>query len=380
MTTTLKPGSTIGIIGGGQLGRMSSIAAARLGFHTHILSASTPAPAAETATKITVGSYDDPAVLERFAHDCDVITFEFENISVEGLRQLEALCPVHPAGHILEVSQDRVSEKTTLENIGLSVAPWRQVRHMNDLATLPDFGFPLILKTTRFGYDGKGQFRVFDKESFQNIWEQRETLPYPLIAEKKIDFSREISVMVARNSHGEIRCFDPSENHHREGILRVSVVPAPIPLETSEAAQKIALHLAERINLVGILGVELFQNFDGRLIVNEIAPRPHNSGHWTLNACLVDQFEMHIRAVAGLPLPSTRRHSDAFMHNLIGPEDIFLVPNLLKEENTALHLYGKDKAKPGRKMGHVNRIFPRGGLPGELTLSHFSPFLKKEHS
>lgn len=275
----LKPGSTIGIIGGGQLGRMSAVAAAQLGYHVHILSASTPAPASETAASLTVGSYDDPIVLERFARACDVITFEFENISAQGLRQLEALCPVYPAGRILEMSQDRVAEKTALEALGLSVAPWRHIRHADDLATLPEFGFPLILKTTRFGYDGKGQFRVDDKAAFDRLYAKHDSLPYPLVAEKKVDFAREISVMVARNIHGDLRCFDPSENHHRDGILRVSVVPAPIPVETVQKAQEIASHLAEKLDLVGVLGVELFQDSDGSLVINEIAPRPHNSGH-----------------------------------------------------------------------------------------------------
>ncbi|GBQ09017.1 5-(carboxyamino)imidazole ribonucleotide synthase [Saccharibacter floricola] len=378
MTPALPPGSTIGIIGGGQLGRMSAVAASRLGYHVHILSASTPAPAAETAAKLTVGSYDDPAVLEAFARECDVITFEFENISAAGLRQLEALRPVHPAGRILEISQDRIAEKTTLSAMGLPVASWRSVQNEDDLATLKDFGFPLILKTTRFGYDGKGQFRVSDETAFQQLWNDRQNLPYPLVAEKKIDFARELSVMVARNHHGDIRCFDPSENRHRDGILRMSMVPAPVAPETIDEAQRIASCLAKDIGLVGILGVELFQNADGQLIINEIAPRPHNSGHWTQNACIIDQFEMHIRAVAGLPLPSTRRHSDGFMHNLIGPDDMALVPAMMEEDNAALHLYGKAEARPGRKMGHINRIFPRGGLPGEHALAQLQPVHPQE--
>lgn len=182
--------------------------------------------------------------------------------------------------------------------------------------------------------------------------------------------------MVARNEAGDIHCFDVAENRHRQGILRVSIVPAQIMPDLAEKAQTLAKTLAEKIGLVGIMGVELFEGRNGELIVNEIAPRPHNSGHWTMNACIIDQFEMHIRAVAGLPLPSTRRHSDSYMHNLIGPDDMAQLDSILSEENTALHLYGKEEVREGRKMGHVNRIFPRGGLPGEMVLATCRPILK----
>ncbi|MCX5615733.1 5-(carboxyamino)imidazole ribonucleotide synthase [Bombella sp. TMW 2.2559] len=374
--TALKPRARIGIVGGGQLGRMSAVAASRLGYEVHILSDSQPSPAAETAARFTVGSYDDPACLEKFARSCDVITFEFENISTAGLSHLSRFCPVHPSGHILEISQDRIAEKTMLGSYGLPVAPWKEIASPDDLRSLPAFGFPCILKTTRFGYDGKGQFRLPDETAFQGILQKAESLPYPLVAEQQIDFAREISVMVARGTDGTIRCFDVAENHHRQGILRASIVPAPIMPELAQKAQTLAATLAEKLNLVGIMGVELFEERNGDLLVNEIAPRPHNSGHWTMNACLVDQFEMHIRAVAGLPLPPARRHSDAYMHNLIGPDDMALLPELLQEENASIHLYGKEEARPGRKMGHVNRIFPRGGMPGDMVLSHYQPRLE----
>ncbi|MXV43554.1 5-(carboxyamino)imidazole ribonucleotide synthase [Saccharibacter sp. 17.LH.SD] len=373
MTQTLAPGSTIGIIGGGQLGRMSAVAAAQLGYRVHILSAASPAPAADTAASVTVGAYDDPHILEAFARDCDVITFEFENISADGLKKLAEFCPVYPAGSILEISQDRVAEKTALERMGLAVAPWTTLHSADDFPTLQSFGFPLILKTTRFGYDGKGQFRIPHEEAFQQLSQRAQDLPYPLIVERQIDFARELSVMVARTPQGAVRAFDPSENRHRDGILRVSMVPAPIMPGLAEKAQQMAIHLAKKIGLIGILGVEFFQDHHGDLLINEIAPRPHNSGHWTMDACVIDQFEMHIRAVAGLPLPEPRRHSDAFMHNLIGPDDIALLPELFAEENCAIHLYGKAEARPGRKMGHVNRLFPRGGLPGEQALANFRP-------
>ena len=371
----LPPGARIGIVGGGQLGRMSAVAAARLGYKVHILSDSQPSPAAETAARLTVGSYDDPACLEGFARSCDVITFEFENISAAGLSHLARFCPVRPSGHILEISQDRVAEKTMLGTHGLPVAPWKEITSPEDLKSLPSFGFPCILKTTRFGYDGKGQFRLPDETAFQAILQKADGLPYPLVAERQIDFAREISVMVVRGVDGSVRCFDVTENHHRQGILRVSIAPAPIMPELAEKAQALAAELAEKLELVGIMGVELFEGQDGSLLVNEIAPRPHNSGHWTMNACLVDQFEMHIRAVAGLPLPPARRHSDAYMHNLIGPDDMALLPEILREENASVHLYGKEEARPGRKMGHVNRIFPRGGMPGDMVLSNYQPKL-----
>ncbi|MUG04648.1 5-(carboxyamino)imidazole ribonucleotide synthase [Bombella sp. ESL0378] len=371
----LQPGAWIGIVGGGQLGRMSAIAAARLGYKVHILSNTAPSPAAETSAKVTIGSYDDPSCLENFAQSCDVISFEFENISASGLKHLARFCPVHPSGHILETSQDRIAEKTMLGSYGLPVAPWREIKGPEDLAALASFGFPCILKTTRFGYDGKGQFRLPDEETFQALLRQADTLPYPLVAEQHIDFAREISVMVVRGHDGTVRCFDVAENHHRDGILRVSIVPAPIMPALAEEAQKLAAQLAEKLGLIGIMGVELFEDKNGKLLVNEIAPRPHNSGHWTMNACLVDQFEMHIRAVAGLPLPPPRRHSDVYMHNLIGPEDMALLPEIVAEENASPHLYGKEDARPGRKMGHVNRIFPRGGLPGAMVLQHYKPIL-----
>lgn len=371
MSTPLLPGATIGIIGGGQLGRMSAIAAARLGFKTHVLSDIPDAPAAQTANRTTVGSYDDLALLDAFAQSCDVVTFEFENVSALGLAHLETLRPVHPAGRILAVSQDRIAEKTMLASLGLPVAPWRAVQNAADLEKLHELGFPLILKTTRFGYDGKGQYRLPDAEALEAL--EKTELPYPLIAEKKIDFACELSVMVARNVDGDIRSFDPAENKHRDGILRVSIAPAPIMPDLAEQARRVAETLAERLELIGLLGVELFVDQDGGLIVNEIAPRPHNSGHWTMDACPVDQFEMHVRAVAGLPLPETRRHSDAVMHNLIGPDDMACVPEILRENGTCLHLYGKKEARPGRKMGHVNRLFPFGGLPGDLALSTLLP-------
>lgn len=370
----LEPGATIGIIGGGQLGRMSAMAAARLGFKVHIYTDRLPSPAGDVACFTTLAAYDDTKALEAFARTCDVITFEFENISLEGLKALERHCPVFPSSRILEISQNRITEKQTLSRIGLPVAQWKAFYNTADLLTgLKDFETPCIVKTARLGYDGKGQVRLSSQEALDDFLTQSDNLAYPLVAEQIIDFEREISVMVARDPSGFCRCYDPTENIHKEGILRVSLAPAPIMTELAEQARFLATTIAEKLELVGIMGVEMFHDETGKLLVNEIAPRPHNSGHWTMNGCAIDQFEMHIRAVTGLPLPSTRRHSDIVMHNLIGPDDMALIPQILREDECCLHLYGKEEAKPGRKMGHVNRVFPRGGLPGKLVLSQLSP-------
>lgn len=367
----LPPGSVIGIIGGGQLGRMSAVAAARLGYHVHVLTDILPAPAAELAACVTCGAYDDMDLLEKFARSCNVISFEFENISAESLQKLEGLCPVHPSVMILETSQNRITEKTMLARHDLPVAPWCAVYHAGDLSQIEALGFPLILKTARFGYDGKGQYRLPDQEAFAAL--SPESLSYPLVAERQIDFAREISVMVMRNEAGDCACFDVAENYHHAGILRVSAVPASITPDLAASACAMAQKLAHGLKLVGIMGVEFFHDAGGSLIINEMAPRPHNSGHWTMDACLADQFEMYIRAITGLPLFTPRRHSDVFMHNLTGPEDMAFLPDILKEEGARIHLYGKSESRPGRKMGHVNRLFPYGALPGSLALEVLLP-------
>lgn len=379
MTRNALPiGSVIGIIGGGQLGRMSAVAASRLGYKVHILSAEDDPPAEETALAVTIGAYDDEAVLRHFAESVDVITFEFENISAEGLDLLSSLKPVRPNGAILAISQDRIREKTVLGDYGIPVAPWCAVPDADHLAkAVSILGFPFLLKTTRLGYDGKGQFRLSDHEALDEI---AASLSYPLIAEKFVDFDRELSVMVARNRHGSIRCFAVTENQHRNGILDLSFAPARIPTALADDAQKLAIRLASALDLVGIMGVEMFVSATGTLVVNEIAPRPHNSGHWTMDACLIDQFEMHIRAVAGLPLPDPFRHSDAVMKNLIGPEGIALCETLVDQPGLALHLYGKAETRPGRKMGHVSALFAQGALPGPFgsAARFFSPAGKVE--
>jgi 5-(carboxyamino)imidazole ribonucleotide synthase len=361
----LTPGAVIGIIGGGQLGRMSAMAAARLGYLTHIFSPEAGGPASQVSAKTTVAPYTDHNALRRFSDEVDVITFEFENLPAESLDLLSSLKPVRPGAKILRISQDRLLEKQFLNNIGIPTAPWRPVP---DEAGLGDSSheLPCILKTTRLGYDGKGQALCRTAADCRDAFEVLE--PKPLILEGFVDFHSEISVIVARGENGEISAFDPVENRHKHHILDLTLAPAPLPLETLAEATGMARKIAESLEVVGLLAVEMFVTSTGTLLVNEIAPRPHNSGHWTLDACAASQFEMHIRAVAGLPLPPATRHSDAVMKNLVGAEDMANWDAILATPGLIAHHYGKAEARPGRKMGHFNRLFPRGSLPGEFGI------------
>ncbi|ACI53229.1 phosphoribosylaminoimidazole carboxylase, ATPase subunit [Gluconacetobacter diazotrophicus PA1 5] len=364
----LPAGAVLGIVGGGQLGRMSAVAAAQLGFRAHILTDEAEGPAAQVAHAVTVGAYDDPDVLRRFASSVDVVTFEFENISADGLELLAGLCPVRPSGRILRISQDRIAEKRFLAGAGIPLAPWAEIHTPQDLDTaIATLGLPFILKTTRLGYDGKGQHRVHAPD--EALPGFHALAPHPLVAEAMIDFACEVSVMVARGLDGTAVTFDVTENRHRNGILDISLAPARVSADIAEQARDIAMRVATALDLVGLLGVEMFVDRDGRVLVNEIAPRPHNSGHWTMDACPVDQFAMHVRAVTGLPLPPAVRHSDAVMKNLVGPDDMALWPAILATPGLLPHHYGKEEARPGRKMGHVNVLFPHGGLPGEFGVN-----------
>ncbi len=363
----LAPGAVIGIVGGGQLGRMSAMAAARLGFRTNILTDDATGPAAQVATAITLGAPDDADALRRFAASVDVVTFEFENVSADGLDLLASLRPVRPSGAILRISQDRVAEKRFLEGLGIAVAPWRAVDASADLDEAgASLGLPFVLKTTRLGYDGKGQCLVNGAASYEAAFAS--LAPHPLVAEARIDFASELSVMVARGLDGTVRAYDAVQNVHRHHILDLTLAPAPVAPEIAAQARDIATRIAEGLELVGLLGVELFVDANGSLLVNEIAPRPHNSGHWTMDACPVSQFEMHVRAVAGLTLPPAVRHSDAVMRNLVGPDDMALWPEILRTPGLLAHHYGKAETRPGRKMGHVNRLFAKGGLPGAFGI------------
>jgi 5-(carboxyamino)imidazole ribonucleotide synthase len=366
--TPLAPNATIGIVGGGQLGRMSAMAAARLGYRCHILAEEPGGPAEQVSASATIGSLEDPAALRAFAGAVDVVTFEFENVSAEGLDLLASLRPVHPSPAILRLAQERVAEKSFVNGAGIATAPWRAVGNRQALdEAVAALGLPAVLKTTRLGYDGRGQTVLRDPGDLDAAWEGLS--PKPLILEGFVDFACEISVIVARGADGAIAAFDTVENRHRNHILDLTLAPARIGQEIADAAQAVARELATALDLVGLLAVEMFVDRDGRVLVNELAPRPHNSGHWTIDACPASQFEMHIRAVAGLPLPQAARHSDAVMKNLVGPEGLALWPAVLGEPGLIPHLYGKVGTAAGRKMGHVTRLFPRGGLPGEFGVA-----------
>ncbi|MCE8547277.1 5-(carboxyamino)imidazole ribonucleotide synthase [Ruegeria pomeroyi] len=357
MNEALKPGARIGILGGGQLGRMLSVAAARLGFVTHIYEPGANPPAGQVADRVTTAGYDDAAALAAFAASVDVITYEFENIPTEALDILEAHRPIRPGREALRVSQDRLTEKSFLRDLGLMTAPFADVTDLASLeAAIGEIGTPAILKTRRFGYDGKGQARL--KSPGDAAAALADMAGAPAILEGFVQFTHEVSVIAARGLDGQVACFDPGENVHRDGILHTTTVPARLSAAQRTDAVLLAARILNALDYVGVMGVELFVTPAG-LIVNEIAPRVHNSGHWTQNGCAVDQFEQHIRAVAGWPLGDGQRHADVVMENLIGA-DMDRVPELATERDLALHLYGKAEAKPGRKMGHVNRI-RRGG-------------------
>ncbi|WP_323716905.1 5-(carboxyamino)imidazole ribonucleotide synthase [Paracoccus aminovorans] len=343
----LPPGSVIGILGGGQLGRMLSVAASRLGYRTHIYEPGA-APAGDVAHAVTNAPYEDAAALRAFAESVDVITYEFENVPTSALDLLESIRPIRPNRRALAVSQDRLTEKDFLTGIGLATAPYRNVETESDLpAALAALGTPAILKTRRLGYDGKGQIRFSDTG-------QRDWTGAPSVLEGFVTFSAEVSVIVARGADGQVAAYDPGLNVHREGILRTTTVPCGLPAGLLTDAVLIAARIVNALDYVGVMGVELFVTRDG-LVVNEIAPRVHNSGHWTQAGCAVDQFEQHIRAVAGLPLGDGQRYADVEMENLIG-DDILRLPDLLRQPRTQVHIYGKGEARPGRKMGHVNRL------------------------
>ena len=358
----LPPNATIGIVGGGQLGRMSAMAAASLGYRCHILTPEPGSPAAQVSAGVTIGAYDNPDALRAFAAASDVITFEFENVSAGGLDLLASLKPVHPSPAILRISQERVTEKSFINGSGSPTGAWMPVGCPVELElAMVVLGLPAVMKTTRLGYDGRGQAIIRTPQEGRDAFETLS--PAPFIMEAYVDFACEISVIVARGQDGAVVAFDAVENRHRNHILDITRAPAQLTPATAAAAAFIATDLAHCLGLIGVLAVEMFVGHDGQILVNELAPRPHNSGHWTIDACPASQFDMHIRAVAGLALPQAARHSDALMKNLIGLEGIALWPEFVANPDLIPHLYGKADARPGRKMGHVTRLYPRAGLP-----------------
>lgn len=349
----LAPGSIIGILGGGQLGRMMALAAARLGYKCHILDPHENPCAAEVSAYFTRASYDDVEALRRFADQCDIVTYEFENIPVGPLAVLGG--KLAPSNRSLEVAQDRAGEKRFLESCGVRVAPWREIDGAADIeAALEALGAPILLKSRRYGYDGKGQAWVHRPDETEAAWEAIGR--QPAVAEARMSFSAEFSLILARGSNGETSAFPPTRNHHDGGILRTSTVPAGPEIDAlSSAAIAAAKAIEEALGHVGVLTVEFFACAEGP-IVNEIAPRVHNSGHWTIEGALTSQFEQHLRAILGLPLgdPSLVG-AGATMENLIGA-DVESWADFIAEPGAHLHLYGKGEARQGRKMGHVTRL------------------------
>ena len=356
---TIPPGSTLGILGGGQLGRMTALAAAELGYKTHIFCPSDSEPALSVAAAHTIAPYSDRAALEKFAKLVDVVTLEWENIP---LLTLEALAPhiaVHPSIDVLRVAQDRGEEKKFARSIEVGTADFVIVNSAAELGkAIEKFPLPAILKSTRMGYDGKGQVKILPGADAESAW--KEMAGSVGILESYIDFACEISVIVACRADGAIATYPPVENIHRNYILAETHAPACIDAAIAKEAEHMARKLAEKLSVVGLLAVEMFvlkkPNKHGqRVLMNEVAPRPHNSGHWTIDACGCSQFEQLVRAVCGLPLASISPHSRAVMHNLIG-DDVHRWPQILKEAQACLHIYGKLEARPGRKMGHVTYL------------------------
>ncbi|MBU2582215.1 MAG: 5-(carboxyamino)imidazole ribonucleotide synthase [Alphaproteobacteria bacterium] len=354
--SALPPGSTIGILGGGQLGRMLAIAAARLGFNVHIYS-DTSGPAFDVCVAHTLGAYDDSEAVAAWAAKVDVVTYEFENVPLAAAAAAASKKPVRPNARALEAAQDRLAEKRFLESLGLAVAPFYPVDDTASLASAIDaIGTPAILKTRRLGYDGKGQARIATPADAGRALEAIGNAP--AILEGHVRFDCEISVLLARGIDGATASYDIPLNTHVDGILATSAVPGPLSEALAARAQEAAARIADALDYVGLIAVEMFyagKNAERPLVVNEFAPRVHNSGHWTLDACAVCQFENHIRAVAGWPIAATARHSDAVMTNLIG-SDVNDWLTLAGEPGACLHLYGKNEARPGRKMGHITRL------------------------
>ena len=352
----IEPGATIGILGGGQLGRMTALAAASLGYRAHVFCPEPDSPGKQVTASASTAAYDDRSALQRFAEAVDVVTFEFENVPADTAEILAALKPVRPAPAILRIAQDRLREKDFLRSIGVPTAPYRAVTGAAALSNaLSEIGPKGVLKTVRGGYDGKGQAMLDRGSDVAAEW--RAITADTGILEGFVDFACEISVIIARGMDGATACYVPVENRHRHHILDTTTAPAPIAPALAQRAEEIARTIAERLDLVGLLAVEMFVTRGGEVLVNELAPRPHNSGHWTIDACRTSQFEQLVRAICGLPLGSPERHSNAVMTNLIG-DDVDHWHDALAEPGAKLHLYGKRHARPGRKMGHVTRLLP----------------------
>lgn len=350
----IPPGSTIGIIGGGQLGRMTALAAANLGYKVHIYTDQENSPASHVADRTTTASYENKEKLAEFAQRVDIVTFEFENIPHNSVKILEESVPVRPSWKVLHISQNRLREKDFINASGVGTAPYYSVGSADELTeAFRKIDGPCILKTVEMGYDGKGQFGVDEYMNIEALW--KEAGIGLGILEGKVDFEKEISVIIARNEHGAVIPYPAVENIHKGGILDTTIAPAVVHENVASLARDIAIRLAQSIELVGIMAIEMFVTRHGDVLVNELAPRPHNSGHWTMDACYTSQFEQFIRAICGLPFGSVEQHSKARMKNLIGKE-VEQWEKYLNDPKAKLHLYGKGEAREGRKMGHVTMV------------------------
>lgn len=347
----IKPNATIGILGGGQLGRMTALAAAELGYKVHVFTPEHDSPTEHICFKTTNADYLDEAALTKFASEVELVSFEFENIPYETLEILEEHAPVFPSSKVIKICQNRLREKDFVNSLEIGTAPYMRVTNRDELeAAVREIGTPSILKTTEMGYDGKGQQKL---ENLLSQVELKDGVEYVL--EGFVPFSMEISVIVARGKDSKTACYAPCENVHKNHILDITIAPARIPQALADKAQKIAVKIANGLDLVGVLAVEMFVVGDD-LLVNELAPRPHNSGHHTTDSCITGQFEQFVRAICGLPLGSPKQHTNAEMKNLIGA-DVVEAQKYLTDVNAKLHLYGKNDAREGRKMGHVTKLF-----------------------
>lgn len=356
----IKPGSTLGILGGGQLGRMIALAGRAMGYRFVTMDPTVDAPCGQTADKQIVASYDDVEAAMQLASVSDVISYEFENVDAQVAEVLESHAYVPQGSRLLRITQNRISEKTAIREIGIPVAPFRVVGSLQDLqAAVAELGLPAVMKTATGGYDGKGQWVLRSEDELAEAYETLAKAGTELIVEQFVPFQMELSVIAARNPDGELAVFPVAENIHRENILHLSIVPARVPAEVKTRAEEIARTIVEKLDVVGLIAVEMFLTADGQLYVNELAPRPHNSGHYTMDACVTSQFEQHVRAVCNLPLGSTELLSPVVMVNILGEHLQPVLDQIDKLPRTAkLHLYGKAESKAKRKMGHINVLAP----------------------
>ncbi|NOY29849.1 MAG: 5-(carboxyamino)imidazole ribonucleotide synthase [Planctomycetes bacterium] len=378
----ILPGATLGVLGSGQLGRMFATAAARLGYRVHVFSPDSQSPTGQVAPQETVADYGDSDAIAKFAKAVDVVTFEFENVPALATEVASRYTPVRPSGQVLFTTQDRLREKRFLQSIGIPCTPFASVTTAEELqAAVPQIGAPAVLKTAAWGYDGKGQAKFNSPEEAAGAWKQLDE--QPAVCEGWVDYQCELSVLVARSTTGEIAIYGPIANHHENHILDVSIFPAPELDPVAAEAGEIGRTIVESLEVVGIVCVEFFLTTEGRLLVNEIAPRPHNSGHLTIDACATSQFEQQVRAICGLPLGSTEPFSPSAMVNLLGEVWQSGEPDwqaAMSDPSVRLHLYGKAEARLGRKMGHLTVLAESGVEAARLARSARESLVSKAES